>query len=146
MLFRSGLIALAAGIAAPALAGTLTIEVDNVRDARGHVHVDVCPQARFLKDDCPYSGDAPSRPGTTIVRVGGVPPGQYAIQAFQDENDNHRVDRALFGIPKEGVGFSNDAPIRLGPPKWEAARFTVSGDAQLRLKMRYFLGPAGPAR
>jgi uncharacterized protein (DUF2141 family) len=146
MSFSRGLVALAAVIAAPALASTLTIEVDNVRNAHGHVHVDVCPQAHFLKDDCPYSGDAPSQSGTTVVRVRGVPPGQYAIQAFQDENDNHRVDRALFGIPKEGVGFSNDAPIGLGPPKWDAARFTVTGDAQLRLKMRYFLGPSGPTR
>ena len=40
--------------------------------------------------------------------------GRYAVQAFLDENGNGEVDRALFGIPKEGVGFSNDAKIRLG--------------------------------
>jgi len=129
----------------PASAATLTAEIDNIRNARGHVHVDVCPQDRFLKDDCPYSGDAVARTGKTIVLVRDVPPGRYAVQAFHDENDNHRVDRALFGIPKEGVGFSNDAPIGLGPPKWADAVFTVALDTTIRLRMRYFLGPSGPA-
>lgn len=131
-------------MAGPVAAASLIIEVDNVRNARGHVHVDVCPQDRFLKDDCPYSADAPARSGTTLVTVQNVPPGHYAIQAFHDENDNHRVDRVLFGIPEEGVGFSNDAPIRLGPPKWDAAMVAIAGDVHLRLRMRYFLGAAGP--
>ena len=142
---KLALAALLAGIAAPTVAATLTIEVDNVRNAHGHIHVDVCPQDHFLKEDCPYSGEAPAQAGVTLVHISAVPPGQYAIQAFHDENDNHRVDRALFGIPKEGIGFSNDAPVGLGPPKWDAARFTVGGDTKLRLKMRYFLGASGPA-
>jgi len=132
-------------MAAPTNAATLTAEIDNVRNARGHVHIDVCPQDRFLKEDCPYSGEAAARPGMTTVTVQGVPPGNYAVQAFHDENDNLRVDRALFGIPREGVGFSNDAPIRLGPPKWADAAFAISGDMRIRLKMRYFLGAPGPA-
>src|SRR5438876_10671166 len=103
-----------AGIACTALAppppgGTFTIRVTNVRSAKGEVHVDVCPKTQFLKDDCPFAGSAPAKLGTTIVTVPGVPPNDYAVQAFHDENRNHRVDRVpLLGIPKEGVGFSND--------------------------------------
>lgn len=130
--------------AAPSTA-PLVVEVDNVRGASGRVHVDVCPQQHFLKEDCPFSGEAPARYGTTAVTVGALPPGQYAVQAFYDENGNGRVDRALLGIPKEGVGFSNDAPIRLAPPKFDAAAFDHGPAPQLiRLKLRYFLGKAGP--
>jgi uncharacterized protein (DUF2141 family) len=110
------------------------------------VHIDICPQAQFLKDDCPYAASAPARAGTTLVTVRDVPAGAYAAQVFHDENRNHKVDRALFGIPKEGVGFSNDAPIRLGPPKWQDARFAFNGgDQVITLKMRYMLGASGPA-
>jgi len=144
MWFKAASLALLASSLTPAKAATITAEIGNVRNARGHVHIDICPQQHFLKEDCPFSGDAPARAGTTWVVVHGVPSGDYAIQAFHDENDNHRVDRALFGIPKEGIGFSNDAPIGLGPPKWDAAKITITGDAQLRLKMRYFLGSSGP--
>jgi uncharacterized protein (DUF2141 family) len=129
--------------ATPASTATLTAEIANVRNARGHVHIDVCPQDRFLKEDCPYSGEATAQPGKTIVIVRDVPPGRYAVQAFHDENDNHLVDRALFGIPKEGVGFSNDAPIALGPPKWADAAFVFTNDTAIRLRMRYFLGASG---
>jgi uncharacterized protein (DUF2141 family) len=144
MLFKAALLALLPGIFVPAMAATVSAGIGNIRNARGHVHIDICPQQHFLKEDCPYSGEAPAHAGTTWVTVHGVPSGDYAIQAFHDENDNHRVDRALFGIPKEGVGFSNDAPIGLGPPKWDAAKVAISGDTHLRLRMRYFLGASGP--
>lgn len=125
--------------AAAAPGGDLSVRVTNVRNAKGQVHVDVCPQAAFLKD-CPYTAVAAAHAGMTIVTVHGLPSGTYAVQAFHDENSNRRVDRALFGLPKEGVGFSNDAPIRMSPPKWEAARFTFAGRAQtIELKLRYFL-------
>ena len=131
--------------ATAAEASTLTVRVTNVRDDRGNVHIDVCPQQQFLKDDCPYAASAPARTGTTLVTIHSVPAGDYAVQAFQDENGNHKVDRALFGIPKEGIGFSNDAPIRLGPPKWRDARFALNGEEQvITLRMRYMLGAPGP--
>ena len=130
-----------------AQSGSLTFQVTNVRNSRGHVHIDICPEGRFLKDDCPYSGEAPAHGGTTIVTVTGVPPGRYAAQAFHDENDNHKVDRVLFGVPREGVGFSNDARIGLGPPKFADAAFINDGTGQsLTLRIRYFLGPSGPPR
>jgi uncharacterized protein (DUF2141 family) len=137
-------VSLAMAVALPVQAATVTADIGNVRNDRGHVHVEICPQDRFLKEDCPYAADAPARAGVTIVTIRNVPPGSYAVQAYQDENDNRRVDRALFGIPKEGVGFSNDARILLGPPKWKDAVFTISGDTRIHLNLRYFLGPSGP--
>jgi uncharacterized protein (DUF2141 family) len=126
--------------------GTLTINVDNVRIAKGRVHVDVCPETKFLKDDCPWSGNARARVGLTSVTVTGLPPGRYAVQAFLDENSNGEVDRGLFGIPKEGIGFSNDARIKLGPPKFEEAAFSFGGPPQaIHLSLRYFTGAKGPA-
>ncbi len=124
---------------------SLTVEVNNVRVAKGVVHVDICPESLFLKDDCPWSADAPAQIGLTRVTVHGVPAGRYAAQVFLDENRNGKTDRALFGIPKEGVGFSNDAPIRMSPPKWADAVFNYNGAAQtIRLNLRYFLGAKGP--
>jgi len=126
--------------------GVLTIDVGNVRIAKGNVHVDVCPEAQFLKDNCPWTGNARARLGDTRVTVANLPAGRYAVQAFLDENGNGEVDRALFGIPKEGVGFSNDAKIRLGPPKFAEAVFAFDGNARtIRLNLRYFMGAQGPS-
>lgn len=132
-------------VGAVAAAGSLTIEVANVRNAHGRVHVDLCPEALFLHDDCPYAGEASARPGVTTVIVRGVPAGRYAAQAFHDENANGKVDRVLFGIPKEGVGFSRDAPFRLSAPKWRDAAFATDGrDQRTRFSLRYLIGPSGP--
>ena len=139
------LVPAAAMLAGAAPVGTLTVRVENVRNDKGRVHIDICPEAKFLKDDCPWSAIAPAHSGTTIVTAHDIPPGRYAVQAFHDENSNDKVDRALFGIPKEGVGFSNDAPIHLSAPKFAAAAFDFAGPEQtIRLKMRYFLGASGP--
>ena len=132
--------------AAPVPLGTLTVQINNVRNSNGTVHVDICPQDQFLGDDCRYVGDAPAHAGITTVTIRNLPAGQYAAQIFHDENRNKKVDRALFGIPKEGVGFSNDARISFGPPKWADAKFTFNGEAQtIGLKTRYFMGASGPA-
>lgn len=126
-------------------AGTLTVRVTNVRNAKGEVDIAVCPKPLFLSENCPYAASAPAKPGTTLVTIHGLPAGTYAVQAFHDENLNHKVDRALFGIPKEGIGFSNDAPIHLSPPKWKDAEFAFDGgDQQITLKMRHLLGAPGP--
>ena len=129
----------------PADTGSLAIRVGNVRNARGLVHVDLCDQGRFLHDDCPFAASVPARSPVTTVVVHGVPPGRYAAQLFHDENANGRTDRNFLGIPKEGIAFSRDAPIRLSPPKWADAQFAYPGGAQdIAVRMRYFLGPAGP--
>ncbi len=129
--------------AAPSM-GTLNVQVDNVRAQTGRVHVDLCTQAQFLKD-CPVSADATARVGLTTVTLRNLKPGRYAAQVYYDQNGNGKIDRALFGIPREGVGFSNDARIRMAPPKWEEAVFDYDGQERtIRLKLRYFMGPNAP--
>jgi len=124
---------------APVAAASIEVAVTNVREAKGFVRVSICPQASFLKDACPWFASAPAVVGTTIVTVPDVPPGRYAAQAFQDLNSNDKVDRALFGIPTEPVGFSNDAPIRLHPPRWADAAFDHGAERQrITLKLRSF--------
>ncbi|WP_304561493.1 DUF2141 domain-containing protein [Sphingomonas immobilis] len=122
----------------------LHIDFTNLRTAKGVVHLDVCTKAQFLKE-CPISADTPSKIGGVRLTVKGLPAGTYAIQAFLDENGNKKVDRGLFGMPKEGVGFSNDAKITFGPPSWKDAAFTTNGAEQtIHIKMRYFLGGENP--
>ena len=134
-----GLIAAAPGT------GTLVVEVGNVRSAAGNIHVDVCPQSRFLKEDCPFTTEAPAHLGTTRLLIRGLPAGRYAVQVTHDENNNHKVDRNILGIPTEGIGFSRDARIRLGPPKWDDAQVLFDGHAgTVSFPLHYFLGRSGP--
>jgi len=61
-------------------------------------------------------------------------PGTYAVSVFHDENSNGKLDTNFLGIPREGVGASNDARGHMGPPKFGAAHFRFSG-GRLNLKI-----------
>ena len=63
-----------------------------------------------------------------------IEPGTYAISVFHDENSNGKLDTNFLGIPREGVGASNDARGHMGPPKFDAAHFQFSG-ARLNFKI-----------
>ncbi len=77
--------------------------------------------------------------GNDVIAFQHVLPGRYAVALFHDENANGRLDK-MFMMPREGFGFSRDAPIRFGPPRFSAAAFTL-GEAQMTtsIRMRYLL-------
>jgi uncharacterized protein (DUF2141 family) len=110
---------------------SIHVDVADLRSDRGHV---VC----FL-----YNSDVgfPKDQSVSIAKTNGVisggrsscdfasvPVGTYAISVYHDENDNGRLDA---GIPKEGVGASNDAKAHFGPPKFKDAKFLVEGNPRL---------------
>ncbi|MCB2060352.1 MAG: DUF2141 domain-containing protein [Novosphingobium sp.] len=102
----------------------ITVAVSGIAASKGKVHVDICPEKKFTREDCPWSAEAPAVAGTTTVVVQGVPPGRYAAQAYYDANGNGKADRNFIGMPKELVGFSNDVEVHLSRPKFAAAAFT----------------------
>jgi uncharacterized protein (DUF2141 family) len=131
-----GIVALVLWAPVAASAADLTIEVAGLRNAAGTVYAAVCTEDQFLQPACTYFGSAPA--GSGVVMVPGVPPGTYAVQVVHDENDNKTLDRPGF-LPTEGMGFSRDAPMRFGPPRWTDAAFALDEPgATVRLTMRYF--------
>lgn len=125
--------------AAPVQAATLEIAVANVRGARGTVLVSVCTARRFLAEYCEFNGMSKAQPSEVVVTIPDVPPGTYAVQAFLDEDGDGKIRRNWLGIPQEGIGFSNDAPFRFGPPSFGDAAFTLGpAGGRIRLNLRYF--------
>jgi uncharacterized protein (DUF2141 family) len=126
--------------AANARAAMVEVAVSGVERARGQIRVELCTRETFLKPDCPYNGAAPAQVGSTVVRISDVPPGEYAVQAFHDENGSGTLEQNFLGVPKEPVGFSNDAPVGLHGPRFKDAAFSVERDVErISLKLRRFL-------
>jgi uncharacterized protein (DUF2141 family) len=124
---------------ATAETGRLEVVVTNLRNTRGHVRVGICPPEFFLRDDCPYQASCPAAKGEAVVSVTGIPPGTYVAQVFHDENDNRKVDRSWFGIPTEGVGFSNNPSFTLGPPSFTDAAFRLGAEGgRIMVRLRHF--------
>jgi uncharacterized protein (DUF2141 family) len=67
-----------------------------------------------------------------------LPVGEYAVSVFHDEKESGKLEFNLFGIPKQGVGASNDPSLRHGPPSFESARFKVEEKPlTLAIQVRY---------
>lgn len=110
--------------------GSLTVEISGFRNNDGVARA------------CLYDSEKgfPLKPehAIRVVSVGiagnraravfrDVPPGTYAVSVLHDENGNGRMDTNSLGMPKEGVGASNNPRSILGPPDFEDARFTYGG-------------------
>jgi len=72
--------------------------------------------------------------GKASCDFAGVGSAKYAVSVFHDENSNGKLDANFIGIPREGVGASNNAKGHFGPPKFDAAAFQFSGE-RLDLKI-----------
>ncbi len=147
VLAAAGLFAAAPGAAGadaappPAETGQVSLTVTGLRSTKGRVMA--CLTARpgafpdCAKDPQARLASVPATAASVRLEFGAVPPGRYAISAFHDENGNGRLDKSLM-IPREGYGFSRDAPVRFGPPSFASAAFAViAGAQQQTLRMRY---------
>jgi uncharacterized protein (DUF2141 family) len=65
--------------------------------------------------------------------------GTYAISVFHDENSDKELNSNFLGIPREGVGVSNNAKGHFGPPKFDAAKFDFTPPEKLiAISLSYF--------
>lgn len=119
----------------------LDVALDHLRSAKGLVRVCLTADpANFPA--CVDDADAVTLTLPAADRrfsMNGLAPGDYAVAVIHDENANGKLD-TFAGIPREGYGFSRNAPVRFGPPRFAAARFTLgSAPGEQRIAMRYIL-------
>jgi uncharacterized protein (DUF2141 family) len=124
----------------PTSGNVIRVEISGARNDKGQVLCALFPPDRGFPSK---AENAVSRThsaitnGSAVCEFVGVAPGRYAMSVFHDENSNGKMDTNFIGIPKEGVGASNDAKGRMGPPKFDAAAFQYSG-GRLELKIKLF--------
>jgi uncharacterized protein (DUF2141 family) len=112
----------------PAATCALVVHIDGFRNQKGDAGLSVFNSAdgwpdnndkAFAHGPHPFTGTA-----TTITLQ--VPAGRYALVALHDENSNHKLDKNMFGIPKEGFGFSNNPHVVLTAPSFDTAAIPVA--------------------
>ena len=123
--------------------GSITVEVRNI-EKEGEIHLGIYDDASVFENDNGEKGGATKGIIEGVIEKVGVgtaiykfelPSGTYAIGIFVDTNFNNKMDRNLFGIPKEQFGFSNDAKGRFGPPSFKDAAFSVLGEVYLEINL-----------
>jgi len=123
--------------------GKLVVTVSGLRSERGFVQLCVTRNAKAFPDCSDDQGSrkltAPASEAARGIVIEGLAEGDYAISLIHDENGNRKLDTML-GIPREGVGFSRNPPIRFGAPGFVAAHFAVGAQAARQdIRVKYFL-------
>ncbi len=118
---------------------TLTVIVENVNQDGGNIGVLVFnstkgwPENRFaaLRDIV-----VQAHPGTVTVTVPDLPAGDYAVSVGHDVNRTNKVDKNIFGAPKEQWGMSNNPHAVIKAPPFSAARFSLTGDMDIHIRLQ----------
>ena len=132
---------LAASAAAPAYSADLIVHVTGVRVHKGMLKVAVYDSAASWDEGGKAVAAEQQTPDADEVtfRFSDFAAGKVAVMAMHDENGNGRLDTGI-GIPREGFGFSRDAPVMMGPPSFKRAAFDVGGaNVRLTVRVRYIL-------
>jgi uncharacterized protein (DUF2141 family) len=80
----------------------------------------------------------PSVNGQVVAVFQDIVPGTYAISVMHDSNNDNELDKNAIGIPKEGVGFSNDAKGTFGPPDFKPASFQYPASKEMVINLKYY--------
>jgi uncharacterized protein (DUF2141 family) len=135
--WASAALVLSTLLSLPVFAADLVVEVEGLRGDKGVVSVGLFDKAENFPKQFTTGLRTPADKPVVEVVFRDLPPGRYAVSAYQDENGNLELDRGLFGIPKEPYGFSRDARGTAGPPEFRDARFDLGDEgARIRIKLR----------
>ena len=129
---------------APALvsAETLTITIADIRESEGRLMIQVANSEKGFE----FSEDSVAPPPVAISQLAEagemtfevtLPPGIYGARVLHDLNGNGEMDSNFVGMPKEPWAFSNNATGRLGPAKWQDAKFEISGDTAVEIRLNH---------
>jgi uncharacterized protein (DUF2141 family) len=112
-------------------AQTLTIQIENIEPAKGYVMVGVFNSKNNFPDTYFQGQRIRATNGTLIIGFNNLPTGTYAVSAYQDANENERLDKNIFGIPKERYGFSNNSDR----PVYERCLFDFNNDMTITIEL-----------
>lgn len=113
----------------------LTVNISGLNSNNGTLLVGIYnKKENFLKKQ--FKGDIVKiKDKKSVVIFKNLPKGEYAISFVHDENDNKKMDTNFFGIPKEDYGCSNNARGFMGPPKYDDAKFQLSENKVIEIKI-----------
>lgn len=114
---------------------TLTVKVTDLKSSDGLIGMCIYDsEGAWLEEGETNRGVfSDATKGETIITFKDLPTGAYAISLFHDENGDKELDKNMFGIPKEPLGFSIGKLKTFGPPSFEECAFEITSDFEITI-------------
>lgn len=118
---------------------TLILQVEGIREPIGYMMVAVFDKAGDFLSENMFNASKHKVSSTRSMEIAlELPFGEYGISVYHDLNADGKLDTNLLGIPREPTGFSNDVPIRFGPPGYDKVKFSFTEDRQaIMINLKY---------
>lgn len=107
---------------------SVTVTINTIKNDTGKVILGLHTTDTFMKTKSLQTQIIEIKDGKIEATFSNIIPGEYAILALHDENNNKKMDFSPNGMPKEDYGLSNN-PMSFGPPQFNEAKFKVSTEA-----------------
>ncbi|RIV32790.1 DUF2141 domain-containing protein [Flagellimonas lutimaris] len=113
----------------------ITITIDNITSNEGKVLAGLHTAETFMKGPGVQNLQSTIEDGKVTLTFTDVAPGNYAVMAMHDANENNRMDYQSNGMPKESYGMSGN-DMTMGPPSFDSAQFQVN-EEDLEFTIRF---------
>ncbi len=134
--------------------GSLTVEISALKNSVGQVCLSLFDGSAGFPDDSDAviatqcidaaemdtatASDQDTEASLPTVTFEDLSMGTYAVTIFHDENGDGQINRATFGIPTEGFGFSRNPEIGTSAPAFYETAVFVFGETTTQIEMIYF--------
>jgi uncharacterized protein (DUF2141 family) len=113
--------------------GILKIEIVGIRNNNGRIGINIYNSKEGFPNEHSKAIKTefiPIKNNEATITFTHLKEGYYAVSIFHDENNNKKIETNWIGIPREGVGASNNAKGKFGPPKFIDAKFMLDDKEQ----------------
>ena len=113
----------------------LTVIAKNIQVGKGSVVVTIWNDEKtfFKKPLISQSQKADKQALEFSFELAG---GEYAISAYQDINDNKKLDLGIFNIPKEPAGFGNNYRPKLSAPRFRDCAIELNESRKVEIELK----------
>ena len=123
-------------------ARTLTVIIDGLKSNKGYIRVALFNSINADKFPSKTHYSVQKKAAKVVneraqVIFESLPAGIYAVAAYQDKDNDGKLDRSTFGRPKEPYGYSNnpDRPRR-GPVAFQKASFYIGSEYSKKIRVK----------
>jgi len=135
--FLTLILCLATSHAAADDGATLGVTVTGIVPQQGQIIVSLYDgKKQYLKQPLSTLKEDAADGDSVTVEFTGLEAGLFAVSVVYDVDHNGELDTGMFRIPKEPIGFSNNARGKFGPPKWKHTHFQLEQDMEITIHVQ----------
>ncbi len=120
---------------------SLIIEIEGLENRKGNINLTLFDSEEGFPEDIEKALRKVSHSlgtGPVVIEIRDLDPGTYGFAILHDEDGNHKMNKNMLGIPKEGFAFSNNFKPRFSGPDFSDVSFRIPpGETRIRIEINY---------